>query len=141
MKTIKECYPDAFDAHDGSFSSYGVGDYRPLLESLGHEILLQVDDNDYQGDSRLILKDGDRYGLLVFGWGSCSGCDSLQACATVEEIEELRDGLVSNIIWHDSKDSMLDFIRSRDWEAQYSWHAEETRDFVKQAIILLGGHL
>lgn len=136
MKTIQECYPDDIQ-EDGSTIAYGVGDYGPLLESLGHEILLQVDDNDYQGDSRVLYRDGERYGLLVFGWGSCSGCDSLQACSTVKDIEELRDRLVSDIIWKDSAREMLDFIQTRDWELQYSWHADETKQFVQEAVAIL----
>lgn len=138
MKTIKECYPDDV-RDDGTLRGWGVSDYDPLLQSLGHEVLLKVDDNDYQGDSRLILKNGDRYGLLIFGWGSCSGCDALQACGTVEEIEELRDGLANGIIWHDSRQAMLDFIKSRDWEVQFSWHDEETKEFVEKAIAMLSG--
>ena len=50
--------------------------YRDLIASMGVENLLQVDDNDYQGDSRILVRDYHRYGLLLFGWGSCSGCDA-----------------------------------------------------------------
>ena len=63
MRPITEVYSD---------ESY-FGDYQPLLESFEYDILLQIDDNDYQGDSRLLFKDGDRFGILTFGWGSCSG--------------------------------------------------------------------
>lgn len=136
MKTIAECYPEDVK-EDGSLYGGGVGDYSPLLGSFGYEIILQVDDNDCQGDSRILYRDGSRYGLLIFGWGSCSGCDSLQACSSVEEIEELREGLHKNIIWKSSAEEMLGFIKDRDWEAQHSWHDDETKNFVAQAITLL----
>lgn len=129
MKPIQEVYAD--------FESWGVSDYDPMLASFGWEIVLKVDDNDYQGDSRVLYRDGDRYGLLVFGWGSCSGCDSLQGCCTIEEIDELRVTLRDQTIWKDSKAEMLEFIRSRDWETQYSWHADETKEFVQKAIEVL----
>lgn len=57
----------------------GPSSYQPIMDSFGN-IILQVDDNDYQGDSRLLYREDDRIGFLQFGWGSCSGCDSLQAC-------------------------------------------------------------
>lgn len=132
MRPIREVYPDAV-REDGSMDSWGVGDYDPLLKSLGHEILLKVDDGDYQGDSRLLMRDGERYGLLIFGWGSCSGCDSLQACNTWQDVEELRESLASGIVWKDSAQEMLHFIQNRDWELQYSWHADETKQFVAEA--------
>lgn len=133
MKAIRDVYPDL----EEEFGWGGPGDYRPLLESFGHEILLQVDDDDYQGDSRLILRDGGRYGLLIFGWGSCSGCDSLQACCSIKDIEELRDQLHKDIIWKDSREEMLQFVRGRDWETQYSWHSDETKEFVEKALAML----
>ena len=126
MKPIEEVYPES----DGGWWS----DYGPMLESLGWEVVLKVDDNGYQGDSRILFRDGDRYGLLVFGWGSCSGCDSLQGCSTLSEVDELRTDLRDQTIWKDSKAEMFAFVRDRDWEAQYSWHADETKEFVKKAM-------
>lgn len=111
--------------------------YDRLLSSMGYEIVLQVDDKDYAGDSRVLYQASDRYGLLIFGWGSCSGCDALYACCTLEEVETLRTDLHNQIIWKDSKNEMREFIANRDWEAQYSYHAEETRDFVAKALELL----
>lgn len=131
MKAIEEVYPKDGEGHHHYY------DYKPMLDSFGYETVLQVDDNDYQGDSRVLFMDGDRYGLLIFGWGSCSGCDALSACQTIKEVGELRDELHNDIIWKSSRQEMLDFIKERDWEAQYSWHAEETREFVAKAIAFL----
>jgi hypothetical protein len=137
MIDIREVYPDALSTDvDGEPYWWGAYDYDPLLKSFGYEILLKVDDNGYQGDSRLIFKDGDRYGLLIFGWGSCSGCDALQACDSYEEIEELRQKLHNEIIW-DTKEGLLKYIKEKDWELEWCWHYEETKRFVDEAIKLL----
>lgn len=55
-------------------------DYKPIVNSFG-KIIIQVNDGDYQEDSYILLEDDGRYGYLSFGWGSCSGCDALQACS------------------------------------------------------------
>ncbi len=114
MKPLIEVYP---------MDSYGylsVGDYRPLLQSMGYEIVVQVDESDYQGDSLVLFKDGDRYGYLSFGWGSCTGCDALQACGSYADIEELRQKLHSDIRWYESAEELLTFIRVHDWEGDWT---------------------
>lgn len=126
LSIVKTAYPDI---------EYGVADYNPLIESLG-EIILQVDDHDYQGDSRVIFKRGGEYGLLIFGWGSCSGCDALQACSTYQDIEELRSRLASDIRW-ESPVNLLVYFQTHDWEGDYSYQQEEMRRFVKEAADLL----
>lgn len=135
--SIEHLYPYFTDECKKNGSSYGPGNYNPILEDFGYDIVLKVDDNDYQGDSRILYQRGEEYGLLIFGWGSCSGCDALQACSTLEELQELYDSLERHIIWKSSKKEMLEYFQTRDWELQYSWHQEETRKFVKEAIELL----
>ena len=125
MKPIEQVFEDNYYHYDG------------LLESFGYEKLLQVDDNDYQGDSRLLYRDGDRYGFLSFGWGSCSGCDALQACCDLKEVDELRQQLFGQIIWKDNKAEMRDFLANRDWEAQWCGNRKETKEFVAKALELL----
>ena len=120
-------------------NDYYYSDYCTLLESMNYEILLQVDDNDYQGDSRLLLHNPDtgEYGLLIFGWGSCSGCDALQACNNLQEVEELRDSLHQSIEWYPSKQDILRRVTQRDWAGTYSGQQAETLDFVRQATAML----
>lgn len=131
LARVKKLYPD-----QGADPFYGPADYQPLIGSFG-EILLQVDDKDYQGDTRVILKRGDEYGLLIFGWGSCSGCDALQACDTYQDIENLRTGLESDIKWMPAKD-LLAYLETHDWKGDYSWHDDgETKQFVEQATAMM----
>ena len=95
MKTALELYSEEYGIDN--LIGY-IFDYTPMLEQFG-EILIRVDDNDYQGDSYLIYKKENSYGYLRFGWGSCSGCDALQACDTIQEVQELMDTLYNDIIW------------------------------------------
>ena len=112
-------------------------DYYPLLKSFGYEIILKVDDDDYQGDSRVLYKNNNCIGFLIFGWGSCSGCDALQACNSMSEVEELRLSLLHCIKWFISPEKALEYFLDKDWETEYYWHATETKEFVAKAIELL----
>jgi len=108
-------------------------DYDPIIESFG-EVLIKVDDDDYQGDSRVLLKDGNRFGVLIFGFGSCSGCDRLQACNNFNEIDELIQEMYNDIHWFDSLEECKTWAEERDWELQHSWHCKETKDFVNKLL-------
>lgn len=132
MKDLREVYADQFTSDWPYF-----GPYSDLIDSFEHEVLLEKHDDDYQGDSRYILRDGARYGLLVFGWGSCSGCDALEACGNIQQVIDLRDTLYNSIEWHESPAALLKFIKERDWELQYAWHQDETQEFVNSATRLL----
>ncbi len=123
MKTAAEIYADY---------SY-FGDYQPMLDSFG-EILIQEDDDDYQGDSYVLYKDGSRYGLLIFGWGSCSGCDALQACNSIKEVQELMDSLYSDIEWFEDLPSLQVALRLRDLEGQYWYHTHKGPTFAKKVL-------
>ena len=138
MKRIPELEEQRCEIEEeGSSYFYPQCGYTSLALSFGHDIVLEGHDSDYQGDSRWLLRDGNRYGFLNFGFGSCSGCDSLQACESIDEVYELRDTMARNIQWQDSASSLLDWIGERDWELQYCWHVQETRLFLKEAIEFL----
>lgn len=130
MKTAAEIYKE-----DDACSWY---DYDPMLAAFG-EIVLQVDDSDYQGDSRVLYVDGDRVGFLQFGWGSCSGCDALQACSSIDEVQTLMDELRGQIRWFENKDAALAWFSTHDWEGDYSWHEQEQKTFVRQVKAFLAG--
>ena len=93
--------------------------YGGLVGTLGVEILLQESDHDYQGDSMMLLQDGSRYGYLSFGWGSCSGCDALQACDSLADYEALRDGLEGSIKWFGSLPEVVGYLRGKDWTLEF----------------------
>lgn len=130
----KEWFPPQKD----SYRELPYVNYDDIVFHFGHDVLLDIHDHDYQGDSRYLLHSVEgSYGYLIFGWGSCSGCDALQACETYPELDQLIDSLESSILWFASKQEALEFFSNRDWETKYEWHANETKEFVKQAIELL----
>lgn len=125
MKTnVKELYSDEW---------IEWSDYQPMLDAFG-EIVVQVDDNDYSGDSRVLYDENGKIGLLIFGWGSCCGCDALQGCNTLEEVQELCDELQAQIKWFEGKEEALEYFTYHDWEGDYSWGASETKEFVGKCI-------
>ena len=133
MRDLREAFPPD---SDGAFPQYEPS-YTSLVETLGFPILLEVNDKGYSGDSRMLLADGKRRGYLLFGWGSCSGCDALQACDSYEELEKLRASLAAGITWFDDSRAALIWFATHDWEADCCFHEEEQRDFVNQATALL----
>lgn len=124
MKPIRDIYPDMGE------NFYGPCDYTPLLKSLG-DIIARVDQDDYQGDSWVLFRDGDRFGYLQFGWGSCSGCDSLQSCDSYAEIEKLREDLLSKIRWGTRAETIA-YLHTIDPEV--SWAPAELSSFITLAI-------
>lgn len=125
---VKELYPDVE-------WTYGTGSYQPMVDSFGR-VILQVDDHDYQGDTRVLYEKDGLYGLLIFGWGSCSGCDALQACTCIEDAENLRARLESSIDWK-SASELLNYVLTHDWEGDYSGSSSEAKEFVEKAKELL----
>ena len=131
MKKAIELYPDTYKSDDIYF--FGPCDYQPILEEFGN-IIIQIDDNDYQGDSRVLLQNDNKYGILIFGWGSCSGCDALQGCDSYEEIDELIQDIYNDIKWFDTLLDCKSWVKNRDWELQYSYHCDETKAFIDKVL-------
>lgn len=113
-------------------------DYQPMLYMFG-DIVIQVDDDDYQGDTRVLYNDGGKIGFLRFGWGSCSGCDALQRCNDYDELQELCDRLQNDIMWFDTPKEALTFFKTHDWEGDYDCESVDTKTFVYMCIRYLEG--
>ena len=116
------------------------GDYDRLLKSFNYNILIQVDDKDYQGDSRLLFhdKEKDRYGFLTFGWGSCSGCDALEACNSLQDVELLRTQLANSISWFDTAMGAYLYALEKDWDLTFT-SQPETSQFAERCVAGLRG--
>jgi len=139
MKLPSEDFDDSrarrlYPPRDGIYRHWFC-DYQPIVESFG-DVLVQVDDNDYSGDTRVLLKSGGRFGFLNFGWGSCSGCDALQSCNSYRAVEELIQGLERDIKWFDNLQDAKDYIASPDRKSSYYWHESEWKSFVDQVLAL-----
>jgi hypothetical protein len=83
--------------------------YRDLIDF--GSIVLEASDSDYQGDTLMLLQYGTEYGVLLFGWGSCSGCDALQGCESFEEVAKLRNDLLSQVQWSDSLEGVVELLK------------------------------
>jgi len=122
--------------------------YDQIIARFG-DVVIKVEDDDYQGDTRVLYrhwhwKDGrdvQRIGYLRFGWGSCSGCDALQACTSEEEVEDLINELRSSIKWFDSKEEALEFFENHDWKGDYSYRMKGQLAFVNAVKAYLKGML
>ena len=133
MKTAKELYPSHWEQEQNEKWFFGPSNYQPIIDEFGN-VLIQVDDHDYQGDSRVMYEKDGKYGFLIFGWGSCSGCDSLQACESIKDVQDLIDTLHNGIHWFDSLDELKLYFKEKDWQLEYAWHAEETKEFINKVI-------
>lgn len=120
LKRAALAYPD--------FAGYG-SDYQPMLNTFG-DILVQVDDTDYQGDTRILYRKGERYGFLNFGWGSCSGCDALAACSSLRDVAELMMKLEGDIKWFDSLNGAKEYLSDPERAGSYYFHEQEWMAFV-----------
>lgn len=92
----------------------------------------------YQGSTWVLYQDGIRFGYLRLGRGSCSGCDALQACGSIEEVQELMDELWQSIMWFDTRTDALKFFIEHDWDGDWDANTEAARLFVEKAVKLLG---
>ena len=110
----EKLYPHA----DGLFCSY-----EPIIGSFG-VVLVRGRSGKWHGDTFVFLQSPEtgKYGFLFFSWGSCSGCDALQACQSYKDVDDLIDHLRSRIRWFDSVDAAKNWLREADHELEcYSW--------------------
>lgn len=129
----------ASELYDDSYSSWG--NYSPMISSFGR-IVIEVSVNDYQGDTWVLYHDEDnRIGHLIFGWGSCSGCDALQGCNSIDEVEELREQLERSIMWFSNPQEALDWFKSHDWKGDWGSYYSEQGEYVKESISYLEANL
>jgi hypothetical protein len=119
-----------------------VRNYDALIESFEMESLIQVDDDDYQGDSYVLFRNNDQFGILIFGWGSCSGCDALESITDhypsgknkveiVKDLNEFRDEMYSSITWR-SRDEMVEYVSTKDFGLEWYNFNDGGRKFVKE---------
>ena len=131
MVDAKKLYPD-FEKY------YSESDYDPMVKAFGN-VVVRVDDDAYQGDTRVLYNNDGKIGYLVFGWGSCCCCDALQSCNSIEEVQELCNELENDILWFDTAEEALKWFNEHDWLGDWSWYTDEGKQFVHEAIIYLEG--
>jgi hypothetical protein len=109
-------------------------EYGELLDSFELEQVIEECCGYYQGDYVCLFRDGNRYGFLVFGYGSCSGCDALEgACGeSYEAVVALRDSLFESIRWGTAEETLayLESGEGKDW----FWYDDEIKEAIAKAI-------
>jgi hypothetical protein len=108
-------------------------DYNDVVSCFG-TIVMELNDDDYQGDERYLLEKNGKYGYTIIGFGSCSGCDWLQGCSTKEEKIDLILEIERDIKWFKSLDDIKKYFKEKDWELEYSWHQKETKEFINKVL-------
>lgn len=135
VKTIQECFPN-LRVEDGWLS--GRPDYVELLASCGAEVIVEVVEGSYQGQGFVLLKRGAEYGYASYWYGSCSGCDSLQASHSVEEIDKERIGLIESIHWDTDRARLLEHIKADRSFTDSNWDDVDTQpEFLAKATTAL----
>jgi hypothetical protein len=104
------------------------------------QVVLEDEEGDYQGTSYLLVRKGGQWGLLIYGWGSCSGCDALADCNDFRgDVVELRDQLYNSITWGTAAE-MREHIATRDWSLDWVGHEETFLKFRTDALTELEAH-
>ena len=127
----KTLYPNAM-----SYGYFGVYDYEPIVNGFG-KVILQAETDGEQGDTWVLYQDGERFGYLEFGWGSCSGCDALQGCSNYDEVDVLISELKASFKWFEDAQSALTWFNEHDWEGSWLWNDENGEKFVLDARKML----
>lgn len=121
-----------------NYFSHDCG-YEGLIESCGVTIHVQQDMGSYQGDSLAIVGEDGRIGWINWGWGSCSGCDALEACDSFDDLIALRESLYDSIRWFDSPAEMLAYWNGKDWATEWFSYEQDSEGFVDKGRAFLEG--
>jgi len=103
--------------------------YSQIVATQG-EVIKGWTVGDWQGDYVYLLKNGDKYGFTVIGYGSCTGCDSLQACENDKEFNELKEDIIKHIFWG-TKQEVLDYAFNENANRWY-YHEEDFVEIQKE---------
>lgn len=137
FKTAKPIGVDKLDVkvmfpQNNDYSWFQHPDYEDLVAKMCDEVVLGHSDSDYQGSSYYMVRKGEQYGYIEFGWGSCSGCDAMQACENYDDLQSLFDRLNDSIQWFNTREEFWHWcMHEHDWEGSYSWH-DGAKEFVKK---------
>ncbi len=130
LDLVKKAYP--FAEINGVY--HKQWNYIPLIETFG-EVVLKVEDPDLSGDCRVLLWDGDQlFGILWFGFGSCSGCDALKQCGSYEDLLRLHLAFARSIEWKEAQ-GLYKYVTSKDWATHPLMHGinkGRTETFLKR---------
>lgn len=109
--------------------------YDGIIATQG-EILKDWIIGDYQGDYVYLVKNNDKYAFTVVGYGSCSGCDALEACENDEDFNRLKESIINDIVWG-TKQDVYDYVFNQEANRWY-FYEEEWAVVRKEIMEILG---
>lgn len=119
--------------------------YEEMVKNWGYEVLSMEQFGSYQpyqGDYAVLLKNGDQYGWVTIGYGSCSGCDTLEYLSyggpegdkRDKEYAEYSETVRNKIRW-DSREGLANWLSDEIiQEGKYSWYEDGYREYVSAAV-------
>lgn len=135
---------------DEDLTSYGG-----IVASWGYPVEMSKVFGSYQGDIAFLLKDGSMWGWIVIGYGSCSGCDTIEALARYDyeydeaglyvgaelsepsrrDLQSFSDSLKEGILWL-SAPEMVDWLSNEEIQSgKWSWHEPGYPEFVAECLL------
>jgi hypothetical protein len=102
-----------------SYQDADVSGYNDLIDPYMGSILVDVRQDDYQGDSLVLLQQGANYGIMRYGWGSCSGCDAYEGCNNRGDLQELQEDMWRNTTWYRSASELKEALEDLEDNISY----------------------
>lgn len=121
-----------------SRARYGLS-YADLVRTMGVEIVSEKEFGSYQGDLVYHVRRGDTLGILVCGYGSCSGYDALQAAegysdnlteGVLRDLTALRDQLQAEILWPSPGQTLAERVAEKIAADPYWAYDSEVKEHV-----------
>ena len=124
-----------------------AGSYLKALRAVGIIEVIGVDAGYYQGDYfAAVIEPGyydaaeywedDKIGLLVIGYGSCSGCDAWESADTANGRLEVLGKNVDSIKWFDDLAAFKAYLAGDGAKLEWYGHEEEWAEFVAKVNTL-----
>lgn len=109
-------------------------DYHDMVASWGYTVEHLEYFGDYQGDVVALLTRPNAVGLVVIGYGSCSGCDVLEAVkdevyyvsdgTDLQPLIDLSESLREDIHWEKSRRVLREWIDANLANHWWRWDRE-----------------
>ena len=102
---------ELFKKNEGDWSGFDpYPEYKSLLESTGVVVVAEEMVGDYQGDYLYLVRGDKGWGFVVQGYGSCSGCDALEAATSLKDLDNIRQEMSRSTHWEKTKADMLGYF-------------------------------
>lgn len=109
--------------------------YHNLLKIRNYWPVASSSTGGYQGDYLVVTKKDGEYGVIIIGYGSCSGCDALQSCRDMKDVRDLAMGMNPMPVGR-TKEDVISYLVNKDWECHF-WDDDEL-DVVNTVLDQLG---